>query len=267
MISLLAMPSPLLAQATCCGATRLRLVRLLGILFFVLGGTVVHAAGLEWDALEKSYSAKVGEEEAVLSFNATNRTDHPVEIRSTATSCHCTVAVPPRTPWIIAPGATESLAVTVDIRSRRGGLTKTIYVDTTEGEELLLVHVQVPPPPAIQREMNLMTAQADRQAVLRGDCASCHVTPTVGKHGAELFQTACAICHGSEHRATMVPDLAVAKVRRDSAYWEKWVREGAKDTLMPAFDRAHGGPLDDGQIKSLVEYLVAHLPSEPTEKS
>jgi len=231
------------------------------------GVASAHAAGLEWDALEKNYDAKAGEEEAVLSFQVTNRTDHRVEIRSTATSCHCTVAVPPRTPWIIEPGAKDSLAVTVDIRSRRGGLTKTIYVDTTEGEELLLVHVQVPPPPAIQREMNLMTAQADRQSVLRGDCASCHVTPTVGKRGAELFQTACAICHGSEHRASMVPDLAVAKVHRDAGYWEKWIREGSNGTLMPAFDRAHEGPLDDAQIKSLVEYLVTHLPTEPTEKS
>jgi len=59
----------------------------------------------------------------------------------------------------------------------------------------------------------------------------------------------------------------VAKVHRDAAYWEKWIREGAKDTLMPGFDQTHGGPLDNAQIKSLVEYLVAHLPSEPTEKS
>ena len=238
--------------------------------FFVLAvvalGSGLSAApkgGLEWDALEKHYVAAVGEEEAALSFKVTNRTDHPVEIRNTSTSCHCTVAVPPRQPWVIEPGATETLAVTVDLRSRRGGLTKTVYVDTTEGQELLVIHVQIPPPPAVRREMNLITAQADRQAVLRGDCATCHVTPTVGKHGAELFQTACSICHGSEHRASMVPDLAVAKVHRDDAYWEKWIRVGGEGTLMPAFDEAHGGPLKDDQIKSLVDYLVAHFAAEP----
>ncbi len=228
--------------------------------------TEVRAAGLEWDTLEKNYVAKEGEEEAAFSFSVANRTDHAVEIRSTATSCHCTVATPPRKPWIIAPGATETLRVVVDLRSRRGVLMKTIYVDTSEGEQQLVVHVEVPPPPAIRREMNMMAAQADRQAVLHGDCASCHVAPTVGKKGAELFQTACVICHGSEHRASMVPDLMVPKVKRDTAYWEKWIREGGENTLMPAFAKNHEGSLDDEQIKSLVEFLLAKLPTEPAGK-
>jgi mono/diheme cytochrome c family protein len=226
----------------------------------------IHAAGLEWDALEKRYDAQPGEEEAALKFSVTNKTDHPVEIRSTATSCNCTVATPPRKPWFIEAGATETLEVVVDLRSRRGGLTKTVYVDTSEGEQMLLVHVQIPPPPAVRREMNLITAQADRQAVLRGECASCHVAPTIGKKGAELFRTACGICHTAEHRASMVPDLMVAKVPRNAAYWNKWIREGAEGTLMPAFDRAHEGSLDDDQIKSLVAYLLENLPTEPAMK-
>jgi mono/diheme cytochrome c family protein len=91
------------------------------------------------------------------------------------------------------------------------------------------------------------------------------VEPTVGKMGAELFQTACLICHGAEHRASMVPDLAVAKTSRDAAYWEKWIREGANETLMPAFDRSRGGSLDEEQIKSLVEYLSATMASQPAK--
>ena len=221
------------------------------------------AAGLEWDAREKSYTAKEDEEEAELVFSVTNRSEQAIEIKSVATSCNCTVGVAPRQPWIIAPGGADSLRVRVDLRSRRGGLTKTVYVDTTVGEELLRVHVQVPPPPAVRREMNQLAAKADRQAVLRGDCASCHVAPTVGKTGAELYQTACVICHGLEHRASMVPDLRVANGKRDAAYWEKWIREGAEGTLMPAFDQAHGGSLEDKQIKSLVDYLLVHLPTAP----
>ena len=208
----------------------------------------------------------VDEEEAALAFSVTNRTDHDVVINSTATSCHCTVAEPPRTPWIIEPGATEALKVTVDVRGKRGSLTKTIYVDTSEGEQLLLVHVNIPPPKAVRREMNLIMAQADRQAVLKGDCASCHVTPTIGKKGAELFQTACVICHAAEHRASMVPDLMVAKGPRDAAYWRKWIREGADGTLMPAFAQEHGGSLDEEQIASLITYLVENLPTAPAGK-
>lgn len=218
---------------------------------------------LEWDAIERGYSATPADTEAVFIFHATNRTAAPIEIKSVGTSCHCTVATPPRKPWIIAPGASDDLTVRVDLLSRRGGLTKTIYVETSLGEDQLMVHVKIPPPPAARREMNLVAAQADRQAVLKGDCASCHVAPTVGKTGPELFTSACVICHSLENRASMVPDLRVAKVHRDAAYWDKWIRLGGEGTLMPAFSKSHDGSLDDKQIQSLVEYLVAHLPSDP----
>lgn len=231
-----------------------------------VGGASLGAAGesgLKWEVLEKSYSAKAGEEQTEFSFGFTNASSEPVEIQSATTSCRCTAAIMPRQPWVIEPGASDTLRVVVDLRSRRGGLTKTVYVGTNRGEELLLVHVQVPPPPAVQREMNLMTAQADRQAILRGDCATCHVAPTVGKMGGELFQTACQICHGAEHRATMVPDLTQPKGPRDAAYWEHWIRHGAEGTLMPGFAKANGGPFDDEQIASLVAYLTEHLPKGP----
>jgi hypothetical protein len=48
-------------------------------------------------------------------------------------------------------------------------------------------------------------------------------------------------------------------VVRDAAYWEKWIREGGEGTLMPAFAKAQGGPLDDAQVSSLVRYLTEHL--------
>jgi len=224
---------------------------------------------LAWDAVEKTYVAKAGEADANVAFTVTNRTDRAVTITGIATSCHCTAAQPPRSPWVLAPGASDALRVTVDLRGKSGELTKTIYVYKSVGgdaPDILLVHVQIPLTPAELREMNRGLALADRQAVLRGDCASCHVAPTVGKMGKELFQTACLICHGGEHRASMVPDLTVAKVRRDAAYWNKTIREGKEKTLMPAFAKNHDGSLDDNQIKSLVEYLVANLPAGPTVK-
>ena len=224
---------------------------------------ITRAGGLEWDAREKSYQAKEGEEEATVIFSVTNRADHVVEIRNTVASCSCTVATPPRSPWTIEPGATETLKVTMDLRGRMGSITKTVYVDTSDGEAVLMVTAEIPTPPAVRREMNMVVARANRQAVLRGDCASCHVTPTIGKKGAELFQTACVICHTAEHRASFVPDLRAAKGPRDAAYWEKWIREGADGTLMPAFAKEHGGSLDDEQIESLIRYLVEHLPTQP----
>lgn len=237
--------------------------------WLLLAGAPLALAGpaFAWDATEKRYTAKSGETRAEFAFELKNVTAQPVEIIEITTSCRCTVGAMPRQPWVIAPGASDTLRVTVDLRSRRGGLTKTIYLDTSAGEERLTVHVEIPPPPAIQREMNMMVAQADRQAVLRGDCVSCHVTPAAGKVGGELFQAVCQVCHGAEHRATMVPDLLAAPAtRRDGTYWNEWIRHGKDGTLMPAWDRKRGGVLDEEQIESLIAYLLANLPSEPVAK-
>jgi mono/diheme cytochrome c family protein len=232
-----------------------------------VGIAVAARAGvLTWDAEEKTYEAKMGEETARVTFVATNRTSEPVTIVNIATSCHCTAAKPPRDPWVIAPGQSDPLEVMVDLRSRRGELTKTVYVITNHDEESLLLHVTIPRTPAVQREMNLDVAFADPQAVLHGDCATCHVTPTIGKKGAELFATACLICHGAKHRASFVPDLAVATEHRDAAYWDDRIRNGKEGTLMPAFAMAKGGPFNDKQIESLVSYLVAHFAADPAPK-
>lgn len=228
-------------------------------------GLRAETRALAWDAVEKRYAASAGQVEAEIPFTVTNRSGRPVEIREASTSCRCTEVVFPQRPWTLAPGATDTLRVRVDLRGRRGSLTKTIYVDTSEGEELLRVFLEVPLPPAVQREMNQFVAQGDRQAVLRGDCATCHVAPAAGKKGGDLFGAACLVCHGAAHRASMVPDLMQPTVARDAAYWEKWIREGGEG-MMPAWSKAHGGPLDDEQIKSLVEFLVANLPTQPVVK-
>ncbi len=220
-----------------------------------------------WDAMEKTYDATGGESEITIEFTFRNTSDQPVEIRNIATSCHCTVVRPHPNPWVIAPGASDKIETIVDVRSRRGGLSKRIWVGTSAGEQMLRVHVNLPPPPAGRREMNLKLAQADRQAVLRGDCASCHVTPALGKTGQDLFVAACVICHTDEiHRANMVPDLHVATVHRDEAYWRKWISEGAPGTLMPAFAKEHGGFLEREEIDALVAHLLATLPTEPVSK-
>jgi mono/diheme cytochrome c family protein len=97
--------------------------------------------------------------------------------------------------------------------------------------------------------------------VFRGDCARCHVTPTVGKKGGELYTTACAICHEAPHRATMVPDLRAIKTPTGKEFWTQWISNGKPGSLMPAFASALGGPLNDEQIQSLAELLTQHFPS------
>jgi mono/diheme cytochrome c family protein len=113
----------------------------------------------------------------------------------------------------------------------------------------------------MDRNKNQELAKADRQAVFKGDCASCHVQPVMGKMGKDLYDKACGICHDSEHRATMVPDLHALKHDTNLDFWKTWASQGKPGTLMPAFALSEGGPLNDAQINSLAQYLSATIPA------
>jgi mono/diheme cytochrome c family protein len=159
----------------------------------------------------------------------------------------------------LAPKTAGQLEIRVDLRGKRGLLSKIVSVDSTAGLSLLTVNVNIPEPDP--RELNRMMALADRQAVFRNDCATCHAHPAIGKTGEPLYKAACGVCHEAEHRASMVPDLKALTMTKptDKSYWDNWVRLGRPGTLMPAFTKAAGGPLDDAQIQSLVTFLSDHF--------
>jgi mono/diheme cytochrome c family protein len=130
----------------------------------------------------------------------------------------------------------------------------------------LVVHVTVPPQQVSaenlrgDRNKNMELAKADRQAVFKGDCRSCHVDPGVGKLGKELYAADCGVCHDSHIRAAIVPDLRAPKAPRDRDYWVNWITYGRPGSMMPAFGEKDGGPLSKEQIDSLVKYLVENFP-------
>lgn len=222
------------------------------------------AESLTWDATEKTYRAKPGETKAEVSFIARNSSPIPVVVTGVRTSCGCTVAQFPNIPWTIPPGGRADLRATVDFTGKWGRLEKTVYVTSSAGKSVLTIEVDatnIASPkldvrPMLARTQNMEAAQADRQAIFRNDCAKCHAEPTIGKVGAPLFQTACGICHESPDRATMVPDLHAFGRTADRAAWRKWITQGKPGTLMPSFARSNGGPLDEPQIDSLVDYLA-----------
>jgi mono/diheme cytochrome c family protein len=218
---------------------------------------------LVWDAVEKTIEVRPGDSAAEFMFQVTNKGAHPVTIQSTRTSCGCTVAELPSMPWTLAPGDGGVMKVTVDFAGKDGWITKSVTVLSSEGAQTLDVSLHIPPPDEDQRARNRALAQANRQAVFRNDCASCHAAPLGTKTGGELFAAACQICHESSRRASMVPDLAVAHEHRDAAYWTKWIADGREGTLMPAFAGEHGGPLTREQIASLVDFALKQLPTEP----
>ena len=218
---------------------------------------------LVWDALELSVVAKPGEKEAKFQFHVTNTSAQPVEIIHINASCGCTVAEMPNTPWILAAGARGSFSAVVDFQGKAGRLLKTLHVDSAAGGQMLTMMIDIPETEESRRTRNQQLAFMDRQAVFRGECVSCHVAPTIGKTGAELYQAACGICHQASSRASMVPDLMVAREPRDAEFWRRWITEGKDRTLMPAFSRERGGPLTAEQIASLVEYVMREFPTAP----
>ena len=224
---------------------------------------------LVWDATEKRYEAKLEETKHEFSFAVTNSGSQEIVITDVNPSCACTVAPLPESPWKLAPGAKSALKVVVDFSGKSGGLMKMIEVKSSAGSQILYVVVTIPPGTVAMgnsdlRQQNREIALADRQAVFRNNCATCHsekVTPET-RSGVSIYAAACMICHEAAHRASMVPDLSAIQKPRDEEYWRKWISEGGNNTLMPAFAKTQGGPLDDEQINSLITYLRARYPDQ-----
>jgi len=126
---------------------------------------------------------------------------------------------------------------------------------------MLKINIAAAPPVAPmseeERARGIAAAKIDRQAVFKGDCASCHVKNIEGKYGQQLFAVTCSICHDANPRASMVPDLHNLKDQTSEEFWRTWITSGKAGTLMPAFATSQGGPLNDMQIASLAAYLNA----------
>lgn len=225
---------------------------------------------IAWDSERKEVTVPNGTPQAQFTFNLTNISKETITISGVATSCGCTVAQLPQTPWPLAPGANGQISATMNLAGKSGTSVKTLTVNSDKGPKLLTVQATILPPPAapagmtaMDRESNQKLAIADRQAVFKGDCARCHVEPAKDKFGHALYDKACGICHEAEHRATMVTDLHTLKYPTTPETWKNWITHGKPGTLMPAFAIAEGGFLTDEQITSLVNYLVTAIPSNP----
>ena len=223
---------------------------------------------LAWDELTKAVDATNEQEFARFTFTFTNVTAGNVTVLSVHPSCGCTTAELPPVPWLIPAGTNGQIKLTVNLQGKAGTLFKTVTVATDKGKKDLILRINILPPPPMpemteeQRNAGIIAAKADRQAVFKGDCASCHVKKTEGKYGQQLFDALCAICHEAKNRATMVPDLANLQLPTSEEFWRTWITAGKAGSLMPAFATSQGGLLNDLQIASLAAYLNAIHPSK-----
>lgn len=214
----------------------------------------------------KETSPAPGQAFADFTFNVTNPADSEVVINNVQTSCGCTVAKTPPRPWHLAAHAHDSMTISVNLVAKTGTFSKTITVWAGGYQnQLLTVTVHMPDSAEAARARNMQLAVTDRQAVFKGDCASCH-TPKPGIMNKELFIAACEICHDppSGHpRATMVPNLRALNHPTDYDFWKMIITIGKPGTLMPAFSSVAGGPLTDEQVDSLAKTLAKIIPSSP----
>ncbi len=130
----------------------------------------------------------------------------PVTILGVRPSCSCTVAELPPLPWTIQPGDGGEFGASVDVRGRSGTQIKTVTVSTDKGSKDLQMVITILPPvvPVLtdaDRARDLEIAKADRQAVFKTDCATCHAKNIEGKYGKALYDAVCAICHDADQRA------------------------------------------------------------------
>jgi len=198
----------------------------------------------------------------------TNLTSSKVAIMDVHPSCGCTTADVPTTPWVIEAGASGQIPVSVNlnIAGHQGMLFKSVKVTTDKGFKEIYLRISLEPEKMREitdadREQFMAASKSDRQAIFKGACADCHVKHGEGKYGKALYDADCAICHEAEQRATVVPNLHKLKVPTNADFWKQWIAHGKPGSLMAAFSTAEGGPLNDMQIMSLVQYLAETIPS------
>lgn len=236
------------------------------------------AASIIFDAESKHYDAKIGETNAAFKFSLTNTWSGEITVDRVKTSCGCTVASLPADPWHVTAGGHGEVNATVNLEGKFPGLiTKTItfFLSTNGsylGTRMVTVNVKIPPPPgppslsAADRQAAMAKAKADPKQIFKDPkCAECHVKQGLNLLGARLYVADCGICHDSPNRASFVPDLHALKVQTSFAYWKSIINNGKPDSLMPGFAITQGGPLDDDQVHSLIEYMGRSFPSQSAE--
>jgi len=262
-------PSPILSPAVSSPAIQLSPVV----------QTPADPNALKWDAELKTHQAAAGEAMAQFTFWLTNVSSADILVNRVSTSCGCTVAQLPSQPWRIPPGGDGPIRVTMSLIGKSGLISKGVTVETSVGIKQLTVRTEIPPgstPTSVglpvvasgtmndkERLQNMQMALADRQVLFKNqDCAKCHADPAHGKiDGREVYAAVCATCHNSHLRAAMVPDLRTLSHPTDADFWRNWITYGRAGSMMPAFAKSEGGPLDDLQVDALVGFMTRAFPS------
>jgi mono/diheme cytochrome c family protein len=181
-------------------------------------------------------------------------------IVNTHASCGCTAAVMDN--MKIAPAGISRLKVKFDAHNKgTGPITKTITISSnsrTEADKVLRIKGIIVESKTVHKKGEMGDAAMHLEGVFQGDCAKCHVDKGRGELGARLYDADCAICHGASADGKPGPELTSKDMMsHDKKSWTKIIKNGIKNSHMPAFALANKGPLNDEEIASIVDYLDA----------
>ena len=147
----------------------------------------------------------------------------------------------------LGPGERGKINVSVDIRGKTGRISKTIQVyanDPANPVTKLTVTMYIKD----RVHMN----QYKATEIFSEKCRDCHIDQGKGKMGWDLFKADCFMCHNAGKNSSLT---RMSKKPKD--YLLRVIRQGVDNTVMPGWAAKADGPLDEAEIKSLID-LIKH---------
>ncbi len=188
-------------------------------------------------------------------FKIYNMGGKPLVIDDVKASCGCTVVNLVKD--IIAPGDFTELKVALDTSIKLGRVEKKILVYSNDPKQpvqaLFLIGTVIS-----NMKGHEKIPVKDPLVLFKGTCAECHVEKGRGKTGQLLFQADCAMCHGQNGQGGVAINLLQGHFDDSDhvAYVRQVLAEGSPNTpTMPPFSQSHGGPLNQAEMDSLVNFL------------
>jgi mono/diheme cytochrome c family protein len=196
----------------------------------------------------------------------------PLIIKGVHPSCGCTASNASNS--LILPGEEGVIRAVFHSLGKRGSIHKTIAVVTNDPitptvELEFRVHVRTPDETVAARSMANAMALMQGGSIFDSACATCHVIPGRERFGRELYIVSCAMCHGNAnqpavHDAVEITGSAYLKFADETRVFTA-VTKGTGNPMMPGFADAHGGPLTDSQVQSLMAYFRSIRDYVPVE--
>lgn len=158
---------------------------------------------------------------------------------------------------IIEPGAAAKLNVTFDPIGRKGKIRKIVSVysnDPARPVQEVNVYATVKHSIKVRPTLRMETILFSKR------CRKCHAEQGRGEKGKFLYDAICAFCHGMRGEGWSTRPFK----KRSDSYVRSWIAFGKPGTGMAGYSKSRGGPLDAGQIESLVSY-VQRLAASPRE--